>query len=72
MGARKQVGIGLSYQPARLHRLAESFVGIDSWAPSELKNAISGRMDLKESRVEQVNQQESTRKAKKFGRCLSI
>jgi hypothetical protein len=24
MGARKRVGIGLSYRPARLHRLAES------------------------------------------------
>ncbi len=24
MGARSRVGIGLSYQPARLHRLAES------------------------------------------------
>jgi hypothetical protein len=24
MGARNQVGIGLSYRPARLHRLAES------------------------------------------------
>jgi hypothetical protein len=22
-----------SYRPARLHRLAESFLGIDSWAP---------------------------------------
>jgi hypothetical protein len=35
MGSRNRVGIGLSYRPAKLHRLAESipFFGIDSWAP---------------------------------------
>ncbi len=27
MGARNQVGIGFSYRPARLHRLAESIPG---------------------------------------------
>ncbi len=32
-GAKNWVGIGLSYRPARLHRLAEWFLGIDSWAP---------------------------------------
>jgi hypothetical protein len=31
--ARNRVGIRLSYRPARLHRLAELFLGIDSWAP---------------------------------------
>ncbi len=30
---RNRVGIGLSYRPIRLHRLAELFFGIDSWAP---------------------------------------
>jgi hypothetical protein len=33
MGARNWVGICLSYRPARLHRLADSFLGIDSLAP---------------------------------------
>jgi hypothetical protein len=28
MGARNRVGIGLSYRPARLHRLAELFPGL--------------------------------------------
>jgi hypothetical protein len=28
MGARNRVGIGLSYWPARLHRLAESIPGL--------------------------------------------
>jgi hypothetical protein len=28
MGARNQVGIGLPYRPARLHRLAESIPGL--------------------------------------------
>ncbi len=32
MGVRNRVGIGLSYRSARLHRLAELFLGIDSWA----------------------------------------
>jgi hypothetical protein len=32
-GARNRVVIGLSNRPARLHRLAESFLGINSWAP---------------------------------------
>jgi hypothetical protein len=31
--ARNLVGIGLSYRPARLHRLAELVLGIDSWTP---------------------------------------
>jgi hypothetical protein len=35
MGARNRVGIGMSYRPARLHRLAESISGIDSWAPKK-------------------------------------
>jgi hypothetical protein len=30
MGARNQVGIGLSYRPARLHSLAEFVLEIDS------------------------------------------
>jgi hypothetical protein len=29
-GARNRVGIGLSYRPTRLHRLAEFILGIDS------------------------------------------
>jgi hypothetical protein len=33
MGARNRVGIGFSYWPARLYRLAESILGIDFWAP---------------------------------------
>ncbi len=33
MGARNRRGIGLSYRPARLHRLAEFIPWIDSWAP---------------------------------------
>ncbi len=33
MGARNLVGIGLSYRPARLHRLAEFILVIYSWAP---------------------------------------
>jgi hypothetical protein len=33
MGAKNRLGIGLSYWPVRLHRLAEIFLGIDSWAP---------------------------------------
>jgi hypothetical protein len=34
MGAKNRVGIGVSYRPAKLHRLAESIPsGIDSWAP---------------------------------------
>jgi hypothetical protein len=28
MGARNRVGTGLSYRPARLHRLAESILGL--------------------------------------------
>ncbi len=28
MGARNRVGMGLSYRPARLHRLAESIPGL--------------------------------------------
>jgi hypothetical protein len=37
MGARNRVGIGLPYRPARLHRLAESFFGINAWAPSGVR-----------------------------------
>jgi hypothetical protein len=37
MGVRNRVGKGLSYWPARLHKLAE-FLGIDSWAPWVLKS----------------------------------
>ena len=33
MEARDRVGIGLSYRPARLQRLAELIPLIDSWAP---------------------------------------
>ncbi len=41
MGARNQVGIGLSYRPARLHRLAEMILGIDSCALQKFKNSGS-------------------------------
>jgi hypothetical protein len=41
MGARNRVGIVLSYRPARLHRLTESFLGIDSSAPQTFKNTGS-------------------------------
>ncbi len=34
--------IGLSHRPARLHRLAESFLGIDSWAPPRVRAQLSG------------------------------
>jgi hypothetical protein len=33
MGARNRGGIVIVYRPARLHRLAEFILGIDSWAP---------------------------------------
>ncbi len=38
MGARNPVGIGLSYRPARLHRLAESILGLleSSKIPSQV------------------------------------
>jgi hypothetical protein len=39
MGARNRVGLGLSYRSARLHRLAKSIPGIDSWVPYKFKNA---------------------------------
>jgi hypothetical protein len=42
MGARNRVGIGLSYRPTRLHRLAKFILGIDSWAPLTFKNTGSG------------------------------
>ncbi len=41
MGARNREGIGLSHRPARLHRLANSFLGINSGAPYTLKNTYS-------------------------------
>jgi hypothetical protein len=41
MGARNRGGRGFSYRPARLHRLAESFLGIDSGAPYTFKNTSS-------------------------------
>ncbi len=44
MGARHRVGIGLLYRPARLHRLANSFLGIDSGAPYTFKNTSSGQL----------------------------
>jgi hypothetical protein len=46
MGARNRAGLGLSYQPARLHRLTEMIlwkfqeinsVGVDSRAPKSFK-----------------------------------
>jgi hypothetical protein len=40
----QSMGIGLSYRPARLHRLAESIpwiLGIDFWAPEKFKNTVS-------------------------------
>ncbi len=38
MGSRNRVGIWLSYIPAdSLHRLVQSFPGIDSWAPYKIK-----------------------------------
>ena len=42
MGARNREGIGLSYRPARLHRLAEFMPWIDSWAPYMFKNTGPG------------------------------
>jgi hypothetical protein len=33
VGARNRVGIGLSYRPARLHRLAELIPWNTFWAP---------------------------------------
>jgi hypothetical protein len=48
MGARKHVGIGLSYRPVRLQGLAESIPGIDPWLLKCLKNTVSG-IDFKES-----------------------
>ncbi len=42
MGARNRGGRGFSYRPAGLHRLAESFLGIDSGAPYTFKNTSSG------------------------------
>ncbi len=39
---RNRVGIGLSCRPARLHRLAESIHGIDSWASQKFKRTGSG------------------------------
>jgi hypothetical protein len=36
--ARNREGIRLSYRPARLHRRLNWFLGIDSWAPENLKN----------------------------------
>jgi hypothetical protein len=41
-GGRNRVGIGLSYLAARLHMLAESFLGIDSCAPYKFKNTGTG------------------------------
>jgi hypothetical protein len=41
MGARHRGGIGFSYRPARLHRLAESFLGINSGAPYTFKSTGS-------------------------------
>ncbi len=42
MRIRNRVGIGLSYRPARLHRLAELIPqGINSWAPEKFKNTVS-------------------------------
>jgi hypothetical protein len=37
VGARNQVGIGLSYRPARLHSLADLFLVIDSGLLKRLK-----------------------------------
>ncbi len=44
MGAGNQVGIGLSYRPARLHRLAESIPGL-------LKSLKIPSQDLVESKL---------------------
>jgi hypothetical protein len=41
MGTRKLIGKGLSFRHARQHRLAESFLGIDSLAPYTFKNTGS-------------------------------
>jgi hypothetical protein len=42
MGARNRLGIGLSYRPARLHRLAELILEIDSWVPQKFKIRAQG------------------------------
>ncbi len=42
MGARNRVGIGLSYRPARLHRLGEFIPGNQFLAPQTFKITGSG------------------------------
>jgi hypothetical protein len=42
MGARKRTGIGLSYRPARLHRLAESIPGLPKSLKIQSLGAING------------------------------
>jgi hypothetical protein len=42
MGVRNQVGIGLSYRPARLHRLPESIPYNQFLDSSKFKNSSSG------------------------------
>jgi hypothetical protein len=41
MGARNQVGIGLSYRPAGYVGWRDRFLGIDSLAPLTFKNTSS-------------------------------
>jgi hypothetical protein len=41
MGARNRVEKGLSDRPAMLHKLVESILRINSWAPLKFKNTIS-------------------------------
>jgi hypothetical protein len=44
MGARNRGGRGLSYQPARQHRLAEFIPWVDSRASYTFKNTGSGQL----------------------------
>ncbi len=44
MGARNRVGIGLSYRPARLHRLAE-FIPCFQFSALVLNSADKGTME---------------------------
>jgi hypothetical protein len=46
MGARNRLGIGLSYRPARLHRLEESIPWNGFLGSLKFKNTVSGHSEL--------------------------
>ncbi len=52
MGARNRVGIGLSYQPARLHRLVESIP----------RNRFLGSLKVYKFGLRRVNRKKSERR----------